>query len=151
MDLAFSDVSSMIPKSYELPDGQVISVESERFRPTEILFQPSLCGVEAPGIHEIIYNSIMNCHVELREELFRNIVICGGTSLFPGMTERLTKEITNLAPSKTRVKVIAPPERKYLAWLGGSILASTSTFPKMCITKVEYDEQGPTIVHRRCL
>ena len=56
------------------------------------------------------------------------------------------------------VRVIAPPDRKHLVWIGGSVLASLSTFvdgveltdDQMRITKEEYDEQGPTIVHRKC-
>jgi len=49
-----------------------------------------------------------------------------------------------------QVKVVAPPERKYSVWIGGSILASLSTFQQMWIAKSEYDESGPSIVHRKC-
>ncbi len=51
---------------------------------------------------------------------------------------------------KRKIKIIAPPERKYSVWIGGSILASLSTFQTMWITKAEYDEAGPQIVHRKC-
>ena len=47
-------------------------------------------------------------------------------------------------------QIIAPPERKYSVWIGGSILASLSTFQQMWISKQEYDESGPSIVHRKC-
>jgi actin-related protein len=70
--------------------------------------------------------------------------------MFPGITDRLQQEITNMAPSSMRVKVVAPPERKYSVWIGGSILASLSTFQQMWISKQEYDESGPSIVHRKC-
>jgi len=49
-----------------------------------------------------------------------------------------------------KVKVVAPPERKYSVWIGGSILSSLSTFATMWITKQEYDESGPSIVHSKC-
>jgi actin-related protein len=62
----------------------------------------------------------------------------------------LPKEITALAPSTIKIKIIAPPERKYSVWIGGSILSSLSTFQQMWITKQEYDECGPSIVHRKC-
>lgn len=55
-----------------------------------------------------------------------------------------------MAPSSMRVKVVAPPERKYSVWIGGSILASLATFQQMWISKQEYDESGPSIVHRKC-
>jgi actin len=74
----------------------------------------------------------------------------GGTTMYPGISDRMQKEITALAPSSMKVKIIAPPERKYSVWIGGSILASLSTFQQMWISKQEYDESGPSIVHRKC-
>merc|ERR1711985_37535 len=66
------------------------------------------------------------------------------------ITVGMTKELTALAPSTMKIKVVAPPERKYSVWIGGSILSSLSTFQQMWISKEEYDESGPTIVHRKC-
>ena len=70
--------------------------------------------------------------------------------MFPGFAERFQKEVTALAPPTMNVKVIAPPERQYSVWIGGSILASLPTFEQMWITKQEYDDSGPSIVHRKC-
>ena len=69
---------------------------------------------------------------------------------FKGIADRMQKEITALAQSTMKIKIIAPPERKYSVWIGGSILASLSTFQQMWISKQEYDESGPSIVHRKC-
>jgi len=142
--------SSALEKSYELPDGNVIVIGSERFRCPEVLFQPALIGKEASGIHDCTFQTIMKCDVDIRRDLYANIVLSGGTTMFPGIAERMTKELTALAPSTMKIKVVAPPERKYSVWIGGSILASLSTFQQMWISKAEYDEAGPSIVHRKC-
>lgn len=139
-----------LEKTYELPDGQVIAIGADRFRCAEVLFRPSLIGMEAPGIHETAFNSILRCDVDIRKDLYGNIVMSGGSTLFPGIADRMTKEVTALAPPSMKIKVVAPPERKYSVWIGGSILASLSTFQQMWITKGEYDEAGPSIVHRKC-
>merc|ERR1711918_25263 len=84
-----------------------------RFRAPEALFQPSFLGMEACGIHETTYNSIMKCDVDIRKDLYANTVMSGGTTMYPGIADRMQKEITALAPSTIKIKIIAPPERKY--------------------------------------
>jgi actin-related protein len=142
--------TSELERTYELPDGNVITVGSERFRCPECLFAPHQLGKENSGIHDTTFQSIMKCDVDIRKDLYANIVLSGGTTMFQGIGERMTKELTALAPSTMKVKVVAPPERKYSVWIGGSILSSLSTFQQMWISKNEYDESGPTIVHRKC-
>jgi len=145
-----AESSSDIEEQYELPDGNIITVGNERFRAPEVLFQPNFVGMEQAGIHQLTFQSIMKCDVDIRRDLYKNIVMSGGTTMFKGIPERLEKEIKQLAPQGMDIKVIAPPERKYSVWIGGSILASLSTFEEMWVTKEEYDESGPTIVHRKC-
>eukprot|EP00534_Pseudo-nitzschia_fraudulenta_P016333 CAMPEP_0201252784 /NCGR_PEP_ID=MMETSP0852-20130820/67088_1 /ASSEMBLY_ACC=CAM_ASM_000632 /TAXON_ID=183588 /ORGANISM="Pseudo-nitzschia fraudulenta, Strain WWA7" /LENGTH=411 /DNA_ID=CAMNT_0047552523 /DNA_START=531 /DNA_END=1766 /DNA_ORIENTATION=+ len=134
----------------ELPDGNIIVIGNERFRCPEVLFQPNLTGLEMDGIADSTFQTIMKCDVDIRKDLYANIVLSGGTTMFPGISERMSKEVTALAPGSIKVKIVAPPERKYSVWIGGSILASLSTFQSMWISKEEYDESGPAIVHRKC-
>ncbi|PHT77777.1 Actin-75 [Capsicum annuum] len=145
--------SKSVEKDFELPDGQVINIGTERFHCPELLFQPSLLGMEETGIHEKAYNSIMRCDDDIRKDLFANIVLSGGSTMFPGIAKRMSKEITALAPSSTKIKVIAPPERKrkYSTWIGGSIFASLANFQKMWIARDESDEYGPAIINRKCI
>jgi actin beta/gamma 1 len=142
--------SQEVEENYELPDGNVITVGNERFRAPEVLFQPNFIGMESDGIHKLTHNSIMKCDVDIRKDLWANLVCSGGTTMFDGLADRLKKEVEALAPSGNTIKVIAPPERKYSVWIGGSILSSLSTFEEMWVTSQEYDESGPGIVHRKC-
>ena len=140
--------------NYELPDGKHIIIKNLRITCPEILFRPDIAGIKG-GICSIsnnCYNSIQKCDIDLRKDLYTCIILSGGTSMFNGLQERLTKEIKALAPEsiKEEVKVIALPERKYATWIGGSVLSSISTFEKMWITKTEYEENGVNIVHKKC-
>jgi len=139
-----------VEKTYELPDGKVIAVGNEIFRCPEVLFQPSLIGKETQGIHLQIFDSITSCDIDLQRDLFNNIVLSGGTTMFPGIADRIDKELVRLTPDSVAVRVIAPPERKYSVWIGGSILASLNTFQSNWITREEYEEGGPQIVHQKC-
>jgi len=124
---AFAESSSK-DVTYELPDGNTITVGNQQFRAPEALFQPSKLGKEYQGIHELAFQSIMKCDVDVRKDLYGNIVLSGGTTMFSGIAERLNKEVVALAPSTVKIKVVAPAERKYSVWIGGSILSSLSTF-----------------------
>jgi len=114
------------------------------------MFKPAFIGRESVGLHELVYNSIMKSDIDLRRELWSNIVLSGGNTMFPGFGDRLKKELVELAPHNTKINVISLPERKYLTWIGGSILASLATFQCRWIDKLEYDESGPVVVHRKC-
>jgi actin, other eukaryote len=142
--------SSELDKNYELPDGQVITVGNERFRCPEILFAPSLIGLNSVGIHSATYDSIMRCDVKIRKDLYTNILLSGGTTLFRGLDVRIRKEVVSLAPPSIAVRTIAPPSRKYSAWAGGSLLASSDDFDGRWVTKAEYDKNGYSIVDSKC-
>jgi actin, other eukaryote len=139
--------SISIEREYELPDGQVINVAEERFKCPEALFKPEMLGNEMNGIHMTAFNSIMKADIDIRKDLYNNIVLSGGSTMFIGIATRVQDEIERLAPSSVKIKVIAPPERQYSVWIGGSILSSLSTFQQMWVSRSDYDEMGPQVVH----
>ena len=139
-------------KSYELPDKKVITIDIERSKCPEILFKPSLAGFEnTPSIHELLFNSIMKCNdFEKRQDLFSNIIISGSTTMLKGFTERIEKELEEtIKSSNIKIKIISPPERNKSVWIGGSILASLSSFDKLWFKKSEYEEFGANLLNKR--
>ncbi|GIY33279.1 actin-6 [Caerostris darwini] len=140
--------SKTYDQRYILPDGQVITIGSERFRCPEVLFRPSFLNLDGPGFQGTLYDAVMKCDVDIRRDILDNVLLSGGNTLFPGIATRLREELQDLCPSK--VRVWAPAERRYAVWLGGSILGSLSTFQDICISQKEYDDYGPKIVHRKC-
>ncbi|XP_064536095.1 actin-like protein 53D isoform X2 [Drosophila montana] len=135
---------------YELPDGTTINIGNERFRCPEALFKPSMLGQEVPGLHEAVFNSILKCDMDLRRDMYANIVLSGGTTMFRNIEVRLQQDISVMAPSTMRIKITANPERCFAVWSGGSVLASLSSFQNMWIDCAEYDDVGPSIIHRKC-
>ncbi|KAL3320684.1 Actin, aortic smooth muscle [Cichlidogyrus casuarinus] len=149
-EMSIANNRGMRESSYELPDGQIITLTSERFRCPELLIRPSLIGLEMPGLPEAIYGSIMRGDVDTRRDLTENLVLSGGTTMLQGLGERLAHELRTLYPLANKIKLVSPPERKFSVWIGGSILASLNTFQQMWISRQEYEECGPDIVHTRC-
>eukprot|EP01120_Amphizonella_sp_Union-15-10_P000719 TRINITY_DN1074_c0_g1_i1.p1 TRINITY_DN1074_c0_g1~~TRINITY_DN1074_c0_g1_i1.p1 ORF type:complete len:275 (+),score=42.17 TRINITY_DN1074_c0_g1_i1:22-825(+) len=137
-------------QSYTLSDGTVIELSKERYMCPEPLFNPSILGIDGLGIAKLLVDSIKTSGDELVETFYSNVVLNGGSTMFPGLSERLEKELKLTVPLGGKVKTVAPPERLYSTWIGGSILSSLSTFQQLWLSKEEYDESGPSIVHRKC-
>ena len=111
-------------------------------------------NIDSVGVHEVCNNSIKKCDEDIRKDLYSNIVLSRGNTLFPGFAERMAKEIEILdmqsrLPPKIRVIASDSSERKNSIWRGGSLMASLSTFSNFWISKVEYDEAGPSVVHHK--
>ncbi|KII94358.1 hypothetical protein PLICRDRAFT_100670 [Plicaturopsis crispa FD-325 SS-3] len=135
-------------EEFRLPDGNVVQLGAERFRAPEILFNPEIIGQEYAGVHQVVVDSINRVDLDLRKSLFSNIVLSGGSTLCRGFGDRLLNETKKLALKDVKIKIYAPPERKYSTWIGGSILAGLNTFKKMWVSAEEYQED-PDIIHKK--
>ncbi len=145
-----------IQQTYDLPDGKQITLGTERFTVPEALFRPTLLHEEGDseirGIPEAVFRSVMKCDMTLRKSFYENIILSGGSTLFPGFEDRLAKEITALLPNSgsVKVKVRRQANAQQLVWQGGALLSSLSGFQPMWITRDDYDEVGPPVVHTKC-
>lgn len=137
-------------KSYTLPDGSKLTLNNERYLCPEALFKPSLLGFDFPGIHELVKETIDSCDISTQRSLYYNIILSGASTMFPQLHSRLDIEIRALLSDRLPLKVIAPPERRSSAWIGGVIVSSLSSFDDMLISRQEYEEFGPGIVQRKC-
>lgn len=152
--------------AYELPDGNEIHIGGDRFKLPEVIFQPDLAttfpgwseplkmagDAQVKGLPSLVIDCINKCDVDVRKELYNGVILTGGNSVFPNMKERLEKELLDLAPGASRLKVITPNsniERRFSVWIGGSILASLGSFQQMWMSKSEYEEHGPSLIHRK--
>ena len=149
MDYRQETEVNIFTRSYRLPDGQIIKVGNERFLCPEAFFQPSLLGKEDPGVHQTLYNSIQSCDLDVRRSLYSNIIMSGGSTLFPGFSDRLMKEMSELTPRLLKPKIHNIPWRKYLVWTGGSIYSSISSYKAGFVSKEEYEEHGLRVIHNR--
>lgn len=139
--------ASEVEASYELVDGTVVTLGQERFQCPEAMFQPEMLGLDMEGVHKMLWKSISKCPIDTRKPLLSNIVVTGGSTLFPGFEKRLEAEIFASATShgqnlrRSDVKLFAPRNRKYLAWFGGAVLGSIDNFvDDNCLTREQYLE-----------
>jgi actin beta/gamma 1 len=114
------------------------------------MFKPSFNHFDFDGIEQGLFDSICRCDCDIRRDLYANIVLAGGNTMFDGFAERIEKELIRLAPATMDIKVVAPPNRKDAAWFGGSILGSDEIFKRMVITRAEYNDGGVGVVHHYC-
>ena len=109
---------------------------------------PSIDG----GLHEVLHRSIMHCEAGIREEVCKHIVFSGGNSNFPGLAERLEKEMKLLLPERytKEMSFLSTSYDGYRAWIGGSLLTGIPSFEGAWITSDKYEDHGADIVHHKC-
>ncbi|XP_004685841.1 PREDICTED: actin-related protein T1 [Condylura cristata] len=142
--------SEEIQKQYRLPDGNVIHIGHQLHQAPEVLFAPDGLGSHSMGLSKMIHSSIMKCDTDIQQNLFAEIVLSGGTTLFPGLEERLMKELEQMASRGTPIKITASPNRSFSSWIGASMVTSLSSFKQMWITSVDFKEFGTYVVQRKC-
>ncbi|KAJ3054175.1 Actin- protein 2 [Rhizophlyctis rosea] len=154
LERKLAEETTVLVEQYTLPDGRVIKVGSERFEAPEALFQPHLVDVETPGVAELLFNGIQAADMDVRAELYKHIVLSGGSSMYPGLPSRLEKEVKQLylqnvlkgdtsRLNKFKIRVEDPPRRKHMVFLGGAVLGEIMKEKEtFWISKSEWQEKG---------
>lgn len=137
------------PTAYTLPDGQEVPLTAERSLAPEALFTPALAGSEAPGLPALIAEAIHASPVDARRRLWSSVLLSGGSTLYRGFGGRLLAELAPHARPSVRVRVAAPAERRYLPFIGGSLVANLSTFRGMCVSAAEWREEGERVLYKK--
>jgi len=149
-ELAAASENPDLERTFQLPDGkQIVAAGAERFRCPEALFQPTLLGKESPGIHELTFQAITKCDVDVQKGLAGSIILSGGTMEIQGVRERMLKELSGLLPPSMLTKASLPDSPRDASFIGGSILASVSDVQRSWITRPQYEEQGASVIHAR--
>ena len=134
--------------TYNLPDGNAIKIGEEKSLAPEILFNPSIIGSEHLSFQEMIVTSINKVDIDLRKNLFNNILISGGNTLFKGIQEKFHTEIKYLSPKNMKVRIHSPGNRLLSCWTGGNVISTLEIFKKMWVTKDDWGEKGnKSIIH----
>ena len=114
-------------------------LELERFMVPELLYHPDLMEIESPSLSESIVDCTMDCDIDIRSQLLNQIFLTGGGSMFPQLEVRLKTEIekklNKRGMSNIDVHIIAPNERVFSSWVGGSILAMLPEFQTQWISR----------------
>lgn len=152
--------TTVLVRTYTLPDGRVIRVGGERFEAPEVLFQPHLIDVEGGGMGDQLFDCINKADVDTRPEFYNHIVLSGGSTMYPGLPSRLEKEVRRLYLEKVlrgnqaqlakfKCRIEDPPRRKHMVFLGGAVLAEImKDKDNFWMNKSEYEEQGENVLKK---
>lgn len=138
----------------QLPDGRIIKLGGERFEAPEALFQPHLVNVERQGVAELLFSTIQSADMDIRTDLYKHIVLSGGSTMYPGLPSRLERELKQLylerilkgdtdKLSKFKIRIEDPPRRKDMVFIGGAVLAEVmKDKPQFWLSREQYEEMG---------
>jgi actin-related protein len=151
LDAEFQKIEhvSQIEREFPIPGRPSVRLTAQRFRCPEPFFDPQLIPVQSSGLPQLVAEAIEKTE-DLAPQMLEAVLLAGGSSMFEGLPERISRDVTRLMAADAKVNVIAPPNRKDSAWIGGSILVSLATFSQMWVTKAEYDDAGASIIHVKC-
>ena len=149
----FTVTSMTQTMNYDLPDGNTVEMAEDRMLLIERVFNSIKKHPGFLGYHQMISEAINKAELEIKKDLYSNIFICGGNTLFGSFPERIQKQLYNSMSQSMKLKIITHPsttERKFSTWIGGSILTSLGLFQQLWLSKYEFEDHGAIIIERKC-
>ena len=128
--------------TYQLPDGQEVTVGVETTKAPEILFSPRKAGFEGLSLAECVAETIKRADIDLRRDLLRNVYLAGGTTLMQGFGSRLLEEVSKVTPKEIKLRMTAPADPVLSVWNGGGVLAGLDSFKQLWVSQQQFQEQG---------
>lgn len=152
-----SDLENMLKKKdkdakippYYLPDGSQLMIHHEKYMAPEMMFNPEKMGFEFPGIHELVHSSLKKVDIDLRQYLYKEILLAGGNTEISKFPKRFVEDLSMISSKDVKVKVHAPPDRSKAAWIGASIICNIASFKPLWVSKAKYAEHGDRIFDTR--
>ncbi|KAG5490955.1 hypothetical protein JIQ42_00841 [Leishmania sp. Namibia] len=157
------DTGALPSRRFTLPDGSIVEVgAAEAAQASEVLFYPLLMGSEGRGVVDLVLDAVAAAPVELQPQLLGNVVVTGGATCSAGFGCRFFKEMLQRVSgssasytsgaSNQRIRVSAPEQRAYAAWIGASYVAHLSSFASsMVVTRAVYEEEGEAALAKTVL
>jgi centractin len=137
-------------REYQLPDGEVVSLGKERFEAVEINFGKFSNGCNFEGMHNFLYSNLNKLDSDLQKYLYNSIYVSGGNSMTVGFTERLHEELDKILQNQIKINITAVnTDRSLLAWQGASFITNINSFPKLWISKKDWEEEGEQIFNKK--
>jgi len=140
-------------RQFELPDGTVLFLDIEQVEALEGLFTPTVLGKNTPGVVDTLFSTIssLNSNSALGAPVTSNLILSGSTTVHQNFSQRLSSLIYSRLQPEAICHVVATFERKFMSWIGGSIVGSLDSFGGMAVCRSEFEEDGGSVVHRKCL
>lgn len=129
-------------------DYQIL-LEADRIRPAEILFQPSIIGLEQAGLAQTLDQVFRLFTPQQAEKLAGCIFITGSSTLFQNFSERIALEVRNMRPFASEFQVVVAKDPSVDAWRGASEFANSQEFRDTGVSIEDYNEFGPSIISRK--
>jgi actin-related protein 3 len=133
-----------------------VDIAYEQFLGPELFFHPEIfSSTFTTPLPDLVDGVVQQCPIDVRRDLYKNIVLSGGSTMFKHFGRRLERDLKHIVDGRTPVgatavdvNVISHSSQRFAVWMGGSYLAASQHFEQLCISKRDYEERGPSVARQ---